>query len=234
MVLVVFERANTHCCDRESLQATLKTFGTALASVSRQKVVARFWNADTVHDPTVEAAGSGQATAPEGCGVGSGGHGGGHGEGDGQMGMTLGEANAPVIGQTMAPEGCGVDRTGHGGGHGGGQVGTGTGDRTGPVAGGVAVSGQAMTSSAAKPAAVGVALAIAGSVTAKTTDATTATTPSIPRVMLAIFAMGKSPFLVGMSNHLKGSCPKANNSDSAAKEQTALNPTRDSYPSATR
>jgi hypothetical protein len=78
-----------HCCDREPLQATLKTFGTVPALVSRQNVVPRFANAGTVHNGTIEVAGSGQAMAPEGCGVGSGGHGGGHG--CGQAGAGTGD-----------------------------------------------------------------------------------------------------------------------------------------------
>lgn len=131
--------------------------------------------------------------APEGCGVGRGGQGGG--QGGGQIGMTSLEAAAPVIGQTMASDGWGVDCAGHGGGQGGGQVGTGMGDAAGPVVGGVGANGQAMTSLAAVPAVRGAALAMAGSVTTKTADVMTASTASIPRVMLAIFAMNGSPFL---------------------------------------
>ena len=229
MVLVVLERVNTHCCDREPVHATLKTLWRALLSVSRQKVVPMFRNVETVHNGIIDVADTGQAMATEGCGVGSGGQGGG--QGGGQIGMTVVAAGASVIGQTMAPEGCGEDRTGHGGGQGSGQVGTGTGDMAGPVADGAAASGQAMTS---LPAAGGAALAIAGSATPKTTEAMIATTASIPRVMLAILAMSGSPFLVGASNHRGGSGPKANGGGPAAEERTSLNPTRDSHSSATR
>jgi hypothetical protein len=186
MVLVVLERVNTHCCDREPVHATLKTLRRALLSVSRQKVVPRFRNVETVHNGIIDVADTGQAMAPEGCGVGS-------------------------------------------GGQGGEQVGTGIGDMTGPVAGGAAASGQAMTS---LPAAGGAVLAIAGSATPKTTEAMIATTVSIPRVMLAILAMSGSPFLVGASNHRGDSGPKANGGGPAAEERTSLNPTRDSHSSA--
>src|SRR5262249_4074122 len=98
MVLVAFEWANTHCWVREPLHATLKTFWTVLPSVSRQKVVPRFWNVETVHGwmitLSLDVAGNGQTMAPEGCGVGRGGQGGGHG--GGQIGMTWVEAGAPV------------------------------------------------------------------------------------------------------------------------------------------
>jgi hypothetical protein len=204
MVLVVLERVNTHCCDREPVHATLKTLWRALLSVSRQKVVPMFRNVETVHNGMIDVADTGQAMATEGCGVGSGGQGGG--QGGGQIGMTVVAAGASVIGQTMAPEGCGEDRTGHGG-------------------------GQAMTS---LPAAGGAALAIAGSATPKTTEAMIATTASIPRVMLAILAMSGSPFLVGTSNHRGGSGPKANGGGPVAEERTSLNPTRDSHSSANR
>lgn len=102
MVLVVLERANTHCCDREPLHATLKTLRRALPSVSRQNVVARFWNEETVHNGIVDVAGNGQTMAPEACGVGNGGHGGG--QMGGQVGTGIADATGPVAGGVA---GCG-------------------------------------------------------------------------------------------------------------------------------
>lgn len=148
MVLVVFERSNTHCCDRAPSHAAVRTFRTALSGLSRQNVVPRFWNAETVHGLMITLA-----------------------------------SGAAGSGQTMAPDDCGVGRGGQGGGQGGGQVGT------GPVTGGVAVSGQGMTSVAAAPVVRGAALAATGSAIAKMSDPSTASTARIPRVVSVVLVM---------------------------------------------
>jgi hypothetical protein len=185
MVLVAFERSNTHCCDRAPPHAAVRTFRTALSGLSRQNVVPRFWNAETVHGWVItlasDVAGCGHAPGLDGAAAGSGGHGGGHG--GGQIGMAALVAGAAGSGQTMAPDDCGVSRGGQGGGQGGGQVGT------GPVTGGVAVSGQGMTWVAAAPVVRGAALAATGSAIAKVSDPSIARTARIPRVVSVLLVM---------------------------------------------
>ena len=114
--------------------------------------------------------------------VGSGGHGGG--QGGGQIGTTVVAVGAGS-GQTMALDDPAVGSGGHGGGQ-GGHVGTGTGDGAGSVAGGLATSGQGMTSPAVVVAA---ALAAAKSAMVNSNDPSATNIARIPRVMVIVFAI---------------------------------------------
>jgi hypothetical protein len=84
IVLVVFECANTHSCDRAPSHATVNTLRAALVSLSRQNLDPRFWNVETVHGWIIglaaDVAGCGHTTGSDDAAVGSG-HGGGHGGG---------------------------------------------------------------------------------------------------------------------------------------------------------
>jgi hypothetical protein len=227
IVLMEFERWNTHSCDREPVHFTVKTFW-AMSSVSKQNVVPTFWNVEIVHRRIiVGSAGNGQTIASDNAVVGGKGQGGG--QGGGQIGMTLVEAVAGC-GQTMASDGAGVGSDGQGGGH-GGQVGMGMGEGAGSEAGGVAASGQGMTPGFTAPVVVGVALAAAGSAIARRSDPNTASTAMVPRVIFVFLVMNVNLRFSESTRHpdLGGSVLEVNGTNPAADKGTAVDLTRDGY-----